>query len=205
MGVCQWIFDTAEVSATHGDLRRLPLLTSRGQAARAPPRTFREPVAAYCDRASNAVALPMGTPRLEIAMTLRGVLLIVPFLMAAMTLSESRAADDHPAVALVKSKVKDPNKPFGLIVTIKVKAGKEKEFEEAFAPCIAATKKEPGCISYELNRDTDDPSIYVNYEKFRSVAALEEHLKQPHTQKLLATVPMLADGDLKIKVYTIPE
>lgn len=138
-------------------------------------------------------------------MTLRGMLLVLPFLFGVATLSESQAADDHPAVALVKSKVKDPTKPFAIVVTIKVKVGKEKEFEAAFAPCIAATKKEPGCISYELNRDPDHPSTYMNYEKFKSVAALEEHLKQPHTQKLLATVPMLADGDLQIKVYTVPE
>ncbi|MBY0514715.1 MAG: hypothetical protein K2P78_12470 [Gemmataceae bacterium] len=77
-------------------------------------------------------------------MTRRGLLLALPFLFAAATLPQSRAADDHPAVALVKSKVKDPTKPFGLLVTVKVKAGKEKELEAAFAPCIAATKKERG-------------------------------------------------------------
>src|SRR5262245_17641163 len=82
-------------------------------------------------------------------------------------------AQDHPVVAMVKSKVKDPAKPFAILVTIKAKAGKEKELEATFAPCIAATKKEPGCIAYELNRDSDDPTTYVMYEKFKNVAALE--------------------------------
>ncbi len=138
-------------------------------------------------------------------MTCRGLLLALPVLFLAALLTEAQAQDEHPAVTLVKSKVKDPSKPFALVVTIKAKAGKEKELEAAFAPCTAATKKEPGCISYELNRDSEDPTVYMNYEKFKSVAALEEHLKQAHTQKLLMTVPMLAEGDLKIKVYTIPE
>ena len=123
----------------------------------------------------------------------------------ALLVTTVQAADEHPAVTLVKSKVKDTSKPFALVVTIKVKAGKEKELETTFAPCIKATKKEPGCISYELNRDTEDPSTYVMYEKFKSLAALEDHLKQEHTQTLLKAVPDLADGDLKIKVYTIPE
>lgn len=126
---------------------------------------------------------------------------VLVLFMAAAT---AHAADEHPAVTLVKSKVKDPTKPFALVVTIKAKAGKEKELEATFAPCIAATKKEPGCIAYELNRDTDDPSTYVMYEKFKSVAALEDHLMRTHTQELLKAVGPLADGDLKIKVYSVP-
>ena len=135
---------------------------------------------------------------------------LLPFLPAlvaavALTAGEGRAADDNPIVGLVKSKVKDPSKPFAMTVTFKVKAGKEKDFEAAFTPCLAATKKEPGCIAYELNRDPDDPATYVMYEKFKSVAALEDHLKQEHTQTLLKAVGSLTDGDPKIKVYVVPQ
>jgi quinol monooxygenase YgiN len=119
--------------------------------------------------------------------------------------SAASAADDHPAVALVKSKVKDPTKPFALLVTIKAKAGKGKDLEATFAPCLAATKKEPGCIAYELNRDPDDPTMYVMYEKFKSVAALEAHLKLEHTVKLLKALESLTDGDIKVKAYVVPD
>src|SRR5438270_13438615 len=112
-------------------------------------------------------------------MTHRGPLLVLPVLILGVTLSAgpARAADENPIVALVKSKVKDPAKPFAMTVTFKVKAGKEKDFEKAFAPCLTATRKEPGCVAYELNRDPDDPSTYIMYEKFKSVAALEAHIK----------------------------
>jgi quinol monooxygenase YgiN len=119
--------------------------------------------------------------------------------------SATAVAQDHPVVALVKSKVKDPAKPFAILVTIKVKAGKEKELEAMVAPCVAATKKEAGCIAYEFNRDPDDPTTYVMYEKFKSVAALEDHLKQAHTQKLLKAIEPLTDGQIQAKVYTVPE
>jgi len=138
----------------------------------------------------------MLNPRLLCALPLLGLLL---------ALAAARAADDHPVVALVKSKVKDPSKPVVLLVTIKAKAGKEKDLEAAFAPCIAATKKEPGCLAYELNRDSDDPTTYVMFEKFKSVAALEAHLKLAHTQKLLKAIEPLTDGQIQAKVYTVPE
>jgi quinol monooxygenase YgiN len=135
----------------------------------------------------------------------RTCLLALALLPLVGAFSAARGADDHPVVALVKSKVKDPAKPFALFVTIKAKAGKEKELAEAFAPCLIATKKEAGCLAYELNRDPDDPVIYVMVEKFKNVAALEAHLKQEHTTKLLKALEPLTDGEIKAKVYTVPE
>jgi quinol monooxygenase YgiN len=138
-------------------------------------------------------------------LTLRSSLVVLSLLALAGGFPAARGADDHPVVALVKSKVKDPAKPFALFVTIKAKAGKEKELEAAFAPCIAATKKEAGCLAYELNRDPDDPTTYVMFEKFKNLAALEAHLKQEHTTKLLKALEPLTDGELKAKIYTVPD
>jgi quinol monooxygenase YgiN len=138
-------------------------------------------------------------------LTLRSSLLALSLLALAGVCPAARGADDHPAVALVKSKVKDAAKPFALFVTIKAKAGKEKELEAAFAPCIAATKKEAGCLAYELNRDPDEPTTYVMFEKFKNLSALEAHLKQEHTAKLFKAIEPLTDGEIKAKVYTVPE
>jgi quinol monooxygenase YgiN len=138
-------------------------------------------------------------------LTPRSWLLALPVLALAGMFSASPGADDHPVVALVKSKVKDTAKPFALLVTIKAKAGKEKDLEAAFAPCLAATKKEPGCLAYELNRDPDEPTTYVMFEKFKNVAALEAHLKLEHTTKLLKGLTPLTDGEIKAKVYVVPE
>ena len=138
-------------------------------------------------------------------MTPRSWLLPLAALVLAGAFSAALAADDHPVVALVKSKVKDTSKPFALLVTIKAKAGKEKEVEAVFGPCIAATKKEAGCLAYELNRDPDEPTTYIMYEKFKSVTALEDHLKQDHTTKLLKALGPLTDGEIKAKVYAVPE
>jgi quinol monooxygenase YgiN len=137
--------------------------------------------------------------------TLYSCLLALTVLALAGVLSAAPAADDHPVVTLVKSKVKDPAKPFALLVTIKAKAGKEKELEATFAPCIAATKKEPGCLAYELNRDPDEPTTYLMFEKFKNVAALEAHLKAEHTIRLLKALEGLTDGEIKGKVYAVPE
>jgi quinol monooxygenase YgiN len=43
------------------------------------------------------------------------------------------------------------------------------------------------------------------YERFKSVAALDDHLKQAHTMKLLAAIGALADGGPMAKVYQVPD
>ncbi|MBA4187281.1 MAG: hypothetical protein C0467_04600 [Planctomycetaceae bacterium] len=125
--------------------------------------------------------------------------------MLTLTAANARAEDEHPVVKLVKGKVKDAKKPFALIVEFKIKAGKEKEAEEAFAPCLIATRKEPGCVAYFLNRDPDQPQMFIMYEQFKSVDALIAHLKEKHTQTLLKTLGELGDGEPKLKILTVPE
>jgi quinol monooxygenase YgiN len=132
-------------------------------------------------------------------------LLALPALVLAGAFSAAGAADDHPVVALVKSKVKDPAKPFAMLVTITAKAGKEQDLEATFALCINASKKEAGCLAYELNRDPDEPASYVLFEKWKDVAALDTHLKAEHTTKLLKALEGLTDGEIKGKVYLVPE
>jgi len=132
----------------------------------------------------------------------RALLFALPLALLA-GLAEIRADDENPIVTLVKSKVQDKDKPLGMTVTFKVKAGEEKAFEEAFAPCVAATRKEPGCVAYYLNRDVDEPSAFVVFEEYKNIVALEDHAKSPHVVELLKTVGPLIDGTPGVKVYSI--
>lgn len=132
---------------------------------------------------------------------IRAALFAVPALVLLLTAAPAADEKENPIIALVKTKVKHPDKPFSLLVTLKVKAGQEAAFEAAFAPCLAATRKEPGCLAYQLNRDLDHPDTFVMYERFKSLAAIEEHGKTKYVADLLAKIgPMLA-GEPQVKVF----
>ena len=136
----------------------------------------------------------------------RALFLAAPLALLVATGAQTRAADEeNPVVKMIKGKLKDEKKTFAILVTFKVKAGNEKKFEEAFAPCLTATRKEPGCIAYYLNRDPDAPNTYIMYESFKGIPGLEAHMKEKHTQTLLATVIPLCEGDPTIKVFIVPE
>jgi quinol monooxygenase YgiN len=101
---------------------------------------------------------------------------------------------ENPVITAVKSRLKNPDKPFTLIVRVQVKEGAGKQFEAAFAKAITATRKEKGNLAYELNRDTQDPSRYLVYERWKDLAALEAHLKTPHILALFEELPKVTDG-----------
>jgi quinol monooxygenase YgiN len=123
-----------------------------------------------------------------------------------IVLTEVRAQEkENPVISLIQAKVKDTSKPFALLVTFKVKEGKEQEFEKAFEPCLKATRKEPGCNAYYLNRDPDAPRTYVMYEQFKNLDAIREHVSAKHTAELFKAITPLTDGDLQVKVYQVPQ
>jgi quinol monooxygenase YgiN len=114
--------------------------------------------------------------------------------LAALALLAPRAPSQektNPIVAAVKASLKDPTRPFTLVVKLQVKEGNGAKFEAAFAPAIKATRKEKGCLAYDLSRDTKTPTHYLVYERWSNLAALDAHLKTEHITTLLREV-----GDL---------
>lgn len=114
------------------------------------------------------------------------------------------AAEDKKEVDLptrLKALKIPAGKPFTLIVHLQVKKGQEKAMLEAAAPCLAATRKEAGCLTYELQQNLEHPSRFVFFERWQSVDALLEHLGAAHTRKLLGTVGKIADGPNRLDFY----
>lgn len=71
----------------------------------------------------------------------------------------------------------------GVIVTIKPKAGKEKEVEGIFQELAKAVKaNEPGNKLFQLCRARQDPSQYVMLEIYESDDALKGHSASAHFQ-----------------------
>src|SRR5262245_9809409 len=133
----------------------------------------------------------MRTQTRAVGTCLATALLAVPLLAPATAGAQEK---DNPIVALVKGAVKDRDRPFTLVVALKVKKGDEKKLEAAFAGAIKATRKEKGCLVYDLNRDASDPTRYEVYERWQSIADLEAHLNSGHIKALLAELGGLLDG-----------
>jgi quinol monooxygenase YgiN len=77
-------------------------------------------------------------------------------------------------------------KPVTLVVTFQARPGKEAELRKTLTGLLAPTRREAGCINYDLHVAPDDPSKFLFYENWASKAHLDSHGETPHIQNLRA-------------------
>jgi quinol monooxygenase YgiN len=63
--------------------------------------------------------------------------------------------------------------------------GREEDLGRELRALVEPTRKEPGCLAYELHSDPEDPTKFMFFEKFASQAALDTHVAAPHFKKFL--------------------
>jgi quinol monooxygenase YgiN len=67
-----------------------------------------------------------------------------------------------------------------VVAQMKAKAGKEEELRKLLLGLIEPTRKEQGCVQYDLHVHIDDPSRFVFYENWESKEDLDRHSAAPH-------------------------
>jgi quinol monooxygenase YgiN len=82
-------------------------------------------------------------------------------------------------------------KAITLLAMVQARPGKEKELRDALLGLVAATRKEAGCLNYDLHVSPQDPSKFLFYETWASQAAIDAHMKSAHVQALLPRVDEL--------------
>jgi quinol monooxygenase YgiN len=73
-----------------------------------------------------------------------------------------------------------------VVAVIVAKSGSTSTVGEALTDMAAATRGEPGCLSYELYESQSSPGTFVTVETWRDQAALDSHLTSPHVAQALA-------------------
>lgn len=74
----------------------------------------------------------------------------------------------------------------GVILTaiVKAKPGQEQAVKEALMSMVQPTRKEPGCLCYNLHQSKSDPTQFMFYEQWASKKALDAHGETPHMKAL---------------------
>jgi quinol monooxygenase YgiN len=82
-------------------------------------------------------------------------------------------------------------KTLTVVATFEARPGKEAELRAALIGLVAPTRKESGCINYDLHISTETPAKFLFHENWTNKAALDAHLQTPHIQALLPRVDEL--------------
>ncbi len=92
-------------------------------------------------------------------------------------------------------------KTLTVVATFQAKPGKEAELKAALINLVAPTRKEAGCLNYDLHRLPADPGKFLFHENWTSKAHLDAHLQSPHIKTLLPRLGDLAMGLPEINLW----
>ena len=81
-----------------------------------------------------------------------------------------------------------------VVADLKAKPGKEEALRNAALALIEPTRKEQGCIQYDLHVHLTDPGRVVFYENWATVEDLNRHGASPHLKAFGAIAPDLVES-----------
>lgn len=67
----------------------------------------------------------------------------------------------------------------------------------------AATRTEPGCVTYRFSADLDDPNVLLIFEEWESEEALARHFQTPHMAAFREALPGLLAGVPALRRYVV--
>jgi quinol monooxygenase YgiN len=70
--------------------------------------------------------------------------------------------------------------PLIVIATVVAKKESVEQLKGELLKLVAPTRQEEGCISYTLQQDNEDPSVFIFYETWENLAYLEKHMASSH-------------------------
>ena len=71
-------------------------------------------------------------------------------------------------------------KKITVLARIKAKAGMEEKVKQELLSMVGLTRKEAGCINYDLHQSAESKGHFMFYENWRSQKDLDDHLAMPY-------------------------
>jgi autoinducer 2-degrading protein len=91
-----------------------------------------------------------------------------------------------------------------MLVTIKVKPGQEKVFENRIKIHRELVRKnEPGNRFYELTKKRDQPGVYIMWEMYDAAADFEQHQKMPYFEETMRICGAATIGEPQAEILDV--
>jgi quinol monooxygenase YgiN len=94
-----------------------------------------------------------------------------------------------------------PQDTLKVVARIQARPGKVNELQSVLSSLVEPTRKEPGCLNYELLQNNEDPGDFTLVEEWQSNVALESHFATKHFKDALTRLPNLIVAEPDIRRY----
>ena len=88
-----------------------------------------------------------------------------------------------------------------VIAQFKAKPGKETLLRQELLSLLAPSRKDAGCLNYDLHQAPDNPVLFLFHENWTSKAHLDQHLQKPKLRAALTRVGQLVAEPPQITLW----
>ena len=96
-----------------------------------------------------------------------------------------------------------PDNSLRVVARIKARPDKVGEVRELLGGLVEPTRRESGCVSYELLQNRADPTDFTFVEEWESDADLEAHFATEHLQNATQKIEGLVTEEPDIRTYAV--
>ena len=68
---------------------------------------------------------------------------------------------------------------------------------------VTLSRTEPGCISHAFHEDVMAPGTFVFVERWRDMAAVQEHFAKDYSQETVAMIRKLASSSSGVEIHDV--
>ena len=90
-----------------------------------------------------------------------------------------------------------------VIARLRARPEKVDELREVLYGLLVPTRRESGCIRYEMLENQEDPTEFTFTEEWTDAAALATHFETEHIRSALARFPDLLAEELDLRRYSL--
>ncbi|MCO1601876.1 putative quinol monooxygenase [Desulfosporosinus nitroreducens] len=90
-----------------------------------------------------------------------------------------------------------------VIAKLTIKEDKIEELKSIIPELVAETRKEDGCLSYQLFQDVKNKKMLSFVEDWVSNEALQRHINSKHFQEAMPKIAELQEKEMELSVCTL--
>lgn len=90
-----------------------------------------------------------------------------------------------------------------VVARVVARSDKVRELHALLRGLLEPTRKEQGCVTYELLENRTDPTDFTFVEEWANDAAIDAHLQTAHVQQAILKLPDLAAAAPDIRRYAV--
>ncbi|HWI59301.1 MAG TPA: putative quinol monooxygenase [Bacillota bacterium] len=92
-------------------------------------------------------------------------------------------------------------KSLTVVAQIKAQPGKEAAVRQELLSLVEPSRKDAGCLNYDLHQAMDNPALFLFHENWTSKAHLDAHLAKPDLQAVLGRVGQMVAEPPQITLW----